>query len=83
MAEVSHDQLLERIESTEKEMAVMDTKLNRVQKDLTAISIDIRENRDLAREISVQLKVACRIVISLISVLGLVFVILNYVRAVS
>ena len=61
----------------------MDTKLNRVQKDLTAISIDIRENRDLAREISVQLKVACRIVISLISVLGLVFVILNYVRAVS
>jgi len=83
MAEVSHDQLLERIESTEKEMAVMDTKLNRVQKDLTAISIDIRENRDLAREISTQLRVACRIVISLISVLGLVFVILNYVRAVS
>ena len=79
MAEVSHDTILQRVEQTELELAVLDTKVERVQLDITNIHADVKEFGEVSRETQTELKTLGRSLILTLSMIGLLFTALTFI----
>lgn len=85
MAEVTHEQILARVEVLEKNDAVLEEKLNTVSRDIQDTKNDIKyikkgidENSRIARGVQTEVSTAVKVMLGLVSVIGLALAILRH-----
>lgn len=85
MAEVTHEQILARVEVLEKNDAVLEEKLNTVSRDIQDTKSDIKhikrgiqENSQIARGVQTEVATAVKVMLALVSVIGVALAILRH-----
>lgn len=79
MAEVSHDDILRRVEHTEKEVAVLNSQFRDMKAEQKEQGEGIKENGRLAREVSVQISMLGKTMVFMVSALSVLILVLRFV----
>lgn len=79
MAEVSHDDILQRVEHTEREVAVLNYQFQDMKTEQRAQGEGIKENGRLAREVKTQINMLGKTMIFMVSALSVMILILRFV----
>ncbi len=79
MAEVTHEDIFLRIQEAEKDIVILDTKVDRVLLDVSGMRKDIKRNGDAAREVGTQVRTTGRMVVVFFSAISVLLALANYI----